>query len=287
MKKKHSAFDAINSTILVLIALVMLYPFWYVLMGSLMTNAESMVNPYKLFAKFPTLEAYKIFFENTSMVSNLLVSTYITLAGAFLGLAFTSMAAYALSRKYLSGRRTVNKYITFTMLFSGGMIPYFLVVKALGLYNKLEALYIPTLINAYYLIIMRTNFSSIPDSLEESAKIDGANFFQIFCKIILPMSKPVLATILLFYAVDHWNDMTSGLLFIMDPKKQPLQTTLYRILSNQDSQLTNAGVSLGGQFSTKTLQNAATIITVLPILIVYPLLQKYFVTGVTLGAVKE
>ena len=101
------------------------------------------------------------------------------------------------------------------------------------------------------------------------------------------MSKPVLATILLFYAVDHWNDMTSGLLFIMDPKKQPLQTTLYRILSNQDSQLTNAGVSLGGQFSTKTLQNAATIITVLPILIVYPLLQKYFVTGVTLGAVKE
>lgn len=287
MKKKHSAFDAINSTILVLIALVMLYPFWYVLMGSLMTNAESMVNPYKLFAKFPTLEAYKIFFENTSMVSNLLVSTYITLAGAFLGLVFTSMAAYALSRKYLPGRRTVNKYITFTMLFSGGMIPYFLVVKALGLYNKLEALYIPTLINAYYLIIMRTNFSSIPDSLEESAKIDGANFFQIFCKIILPMSKPVLATILLFYAVDHWNDMTSGLLFIMDPKKQPLQTTLYRILSNQDSQLTNAGVSLGGQFSTKTLQNAATIITVLPILIVYPLLQKYFVTGVTLGAVKE
>lgn len=243
MKKKHSAFDAINSTILVLIALVMLYPFWYVLMGSLMTNAESMVNPYKLFAKFPTLEAYKIFFENTSMVSNLLVSTYITLAGAFLGLVFTSMAAYALSRKYLPGRRTVNKYITFTMLFSGGMIPYFLVVKALGLYNKLEALYIPTLINAYYLIIMRTNFSSIPDSLEESAKIDGANFFQIFCKIILPMSKPVLATILLFYAVDHWNDMTSGLLFIMDPKKQPLQTTLYRILSNQDSQLTNAGVS--------------------------------------------
>ena len=287
MKKKHSAFDAINSTILVLIALVMLYPFWYVLMGSLMTNAESMVNPYKLFAKFPTLEAYKIFFENTSMVSNLLVSTYITLAGAFLGLVFTSMAAYALSRKYLPGRRTVNKYITFTMLFSGGMIPYFLVVKALGLYNKLEALYIPTLINAYYLIIMRTNFSSIPDSLEESAKIDGANFFQIFCKIILPMSKPVLATILLFYAVDHWNDMTSGLLFIMDPKKQPLQTTLYRILSNQDSQLTNEGVSLGGQFSTKTLQNAATIITVLPILIVYPLLQKYFVTGVTLGAVKE
>ena len=287
MKKKHSAFDAINSTILVLIALVMLYPFWYVLMGSLMTNAESMVNPYKLFAKFPTLEAYKIFFENTSMVSNLLVSTYITLAGAFLGLVFTSMAAYALSRKYLPGRRTVNKYITFTMLFSGGMIPYFLVVKALGLYNKLEALYIPTLINAYYLIIMRTNFSSIPDSLEESAKIDGAYFFEICCKLSLPQSKPVLAPILLCYAVDHWNDMTSGLLFIMDPKKQPLQTTLYRILSNQDSQLTNAGVSLGGQFSTKTLQNAATIITVLPILIVYPLLQKYFVTGVTLGAVKE
>ena len=155
------------------------------------------------------------------------------------------------------------------------------------MYNTLEALYIPSLVNAFYLIIMRTNFSSIPDSLEESAKIDGASFIQIYLRIMLPMSKAVLATILLFYAVDHWNDMSSGLIFIMDPKRQTLQTTLYRILSNQDSQLVNAGISLGGKLSSKTLQNAATIIAVLPILIVYPALQKYFVKGVTIGSVKE
>ena len=201
----------------------------------------------------------------------------------------TTLAAYALSQRNLPGVGVVMRLVLIAMLFSGGLIPTYIVVRNLNLINTLEALYVPGLVNLFYMIIMRTYFRGISQELIDAARIDGAGEFQILFRIVLPMSAPILATIALFYMVDRWNDLMSGIIYINDVNKQPLQAMLYRIINNQVA-MNGRPVGSSQQsvnVNSETAGYAATVLTMIPILCVYPFLQKHFVHGMMVGSVKE
>lgn len=288
-KRKLSAFTLINTILLIAVAFTMLYPFWYVLMGSLMTSSEEVTSVFHLFVKEPTLEAYKSFFASNNVGRHFLASFYSSVFGMIASLLCTSMAAYALSRNGLPGKSLIMKLVLGAMLFSGGLIPLYMVVRYLGMINTWESLYVPGIINLYYLIIMRTYFRGIPESLLDAARIDGAGEWRIFLKIVLPTSLPILASISLFYMVDRWNDLMSGIIYINDVNDQPLQAMLYRIIQNQAGSSGSPVSSVGSitQVNSETTGYAATIITMLPIMCVYPFLQKYFIHGMMVGSVKD
>lgn len=215
------------------------------------------------------------------------VTIIITLVGTLVGLVLTIFAAYGLSRDTLPGRKMLTTIVLFTMYFNGGIIPTFMVVKGLGLYDTLGALVLPQAINVFNFIVMRTFFKQLPESLEEAAKIDGASDMQILFKIILPLSVPIIATIGLFYAVQYWNGYFDALLYIKTPDKYTLQLRLRSLLFADE--LNNAGAALEGggtQVMTQSLKMACVAVSTLPILVVYPWLQKYFVKGVMVGSVK-
>jgi putative aldouronate transport system permease protein len=288
-KRRISAFTVINTIVLILVAFTMLYPFWYVLMGSFMSSSESVTSVFHFFVKKPTLEAYRSFFSSHNVGRHFLASAYASVFGMVVSLLCTSMAAYALSRKSLPGKNFVMKLVLGAMLFSGGMIPIYMVVRQLKMINTWESLYIPGIINLYYLIIMRTYFRGIPEDLLDAARIDGAGEFNIFVRIVLPTALPILATIALFYMVDRWNDLMSGIIYINDVNDQPLQAMLYRIINNQAGSGNSPVSSVGSttQVTTETAGYAATIITMLPIMCVYPFLQKYFIHGMLVGSTKD
>ena len=211
----------------------------------------------------------------------------VTVLGTFLSLFLTVCAAYALSRDYLPGRKFFTGLILFTMYFSGGMIPTFLVVKQLGLYDTLAALFIPQSVNVFNFIVMRTFFRELPKELEEAARIDGASDIQTLARIILPLSLPIIATIGLFYAVGYWNSYFDALLYVQDPNKYTLQLRLRSLLFG--GELNNSAANqegLGTQVMSQSLKMATVAVSTIPILVVYPWLQKYFVKGVMVGSVK-
>ncbi len=199
----------------------------------------------------------------------------------------TLLAAYALSRNYLPGKKIFSGLILFTMYFSGGMIPTFLVVKELGLYDTLSALFIPQAINVFNFIVMRTFFRQLSQSLEEAAKIDGASEMQVLIRVVLPLSLPIIATMALFYAVGYWNSYFEALLYIQNPDKYTLQLRLRSLLFGEE--LNNSGRNLEGvgtEVMTQSLKMATVAVSTIPILVVYPWLQKYFVKGVMIGSIK-
>lgn len=286
---KISAFGIINGILLCLIAFMMLYPFWYVLMGSFMSTDESITSTFHMFVKKPTLEAYKTFFNSVKFGRHFLASFYSSVVGMVASLFCTSLAAYALSRNGLPGKKLIMKLVLGAMLFSGGLIPLYMVIRNMGMINKWEALWVPGLINLYYMIIMRTYFRGIPEELLDAARIDGAGEWRVFMKIVMPNALPILATIALFYMVDRWNDLMSGIIYINDVNDQPLQAMLFRIINNQTG-LSGAPVSSTAgsmHVTSETAGYAATIITMLPIMCVYPFLQKYFIHGMMVGSVKD
>lgn len=287
--KRISAFTVVNTIVLLLIAFIMFYPFWYVLMGSFMSTNESILSTFNFYVKEPTLEAYRTFFSSVNFGQHFLASAYASIVGTIVSLICTTMAAYALSKRDLPGAGVIMRLVLVAMLFNGGLIPTYMVVRSVGLINKWEALYVPGLINLFYMTIMRTYFRGIGPELEEAARIDGASELRIFVQIILPLSKPILATIALFYTVDRWNDLMGGIIYINDINKQPLQAMLYRIISNQVA-MSATPVSAAQQslnVTTETAGYAATVLTMLPILCIYPALQKYFIHGMMVGSVKE
>jgi len=291
LKKKHriSGFTIFNTVLLLIIAFIMLYPFWYVLVGSFMTTNESIKSTFNFIVNSPTLEAYSTFFASVNFGQHFLASVYAATVGTLLSLFFTMMAAYALSKKGLPGSGIIMRMVLISMLFNGGLIPTYMVVRAMGMINTWEALFIPGLINVFYMIIMRTYFRGLPDELGEAARIDGAGEFRILVQIILPISLPILATMALFYTVDRWNDLMSGIIYINDVNKQPLQAMLYRIINNQVA-MSNRPISSSAnalKVTSETAGYAATIITMVPILFVYPFLQKYFIHGMMIGSIKE
>ncbi|MBS4191601.1 carbohydrate ABC transporter permease [Bacillus sp. FJAT-49705] len=279
-------FDTINAVILVIVAFTMLFPFFYVFAVSFSSVSDFLENDFLFWPKEWVTDAYEYIFSSDRFIRSLLVSIVITVVGTAVNLFFTATMAYALTRAVI-GQRAILLMVIFTLLFHAGMIPTYMVVKATGLINSIWSLIIPVAISPYYLIIMRQFFLSIPDELKEAAIMDGANEIQIFRKIILPLSKPALAAFGLFYAVTHWNSYFTGVLYISDPAKWPIQVILRQIvIVNEPNAALGANEMLQAMPPPVTVQMAAILIATLPILIVYPFLQKHFAKGVMLGSVK-
>ncbi|WP_339220161.1 carbohydrate ABC transporter permease [Paenibacillus sp. FSL H8-0332] len=279
-------FAAVNFILLALIALVTVLPFIHVVAGSFTTSAELAANKFVLIPKVWSLEAYKFIFSTNTIFRALGVSIGVTLIGTLFSMFITALMAYGLSRRDLDGRRVFNFLVVFTMLFHGGMIPTFLVVKELGLIDSYAALILPSAISAFNMIILKNFFQNIPEGLEESAKIDGCNDFGILFKIVLPLSLPAIATISLFYAVTYWNTYMSAILYLDNSAKWPIQVLLRQIVvlaSGMDHSATLDGTVPPPD---QTIKMAVIVVATLPILMVYPFLQKHFAKGAMLGSMK-
>lgn len=291
MKKTfgEKVFDNFNVVLMCAIALITLYPLVYVFSMSISDPINTIRNAIFLYPIGFSLQAYKMVFMNPDIYVSYLNTIFYTVVGTSVNLIMTVLAAYPLSRKDFTGRRPVNAIILFTMFFSGGLIPNFILINSLGLYNHRAAMIFPIAIDVFNIIIARTYFQTIPDSMAESAKIDGANDFIIVWRIIVPLSAPIIAVVALFCAVNYWNSYFLALIYLPNPKLQPIQLYLYKVLTLASNQMINSLGTVAGAQSLYTYQikYACIIVVILPILFVYPFLQKYFVKGVMIGALKE
>ncbi|WP_409345593.1 carbohydrate ABC transporter permease [Paenibacillus sp. MBLB4367] len=280
-------FDIGNLTLLIAFAVITLVPFLYMVLGSLASPEEFTRQGMVLIPKRFSLEAYTYIFSTNTIVRSLLNTVYITVVGTLINIFFTAVMAYPLSRRELLGRKPVMLMIIFSMLFSGGMIPTFLIVKALGLMNSLWSLLIPGAISAFNLIILKNFFQQMPEGIEESAKIDGCNDLGILFKIVLPLSLPAIATFSLFYAVGHWNSFFSAILYINDTTKWPIQVILRQVVIMAEGGIGDSSqVNDSFAIPPQSIKMAVITVSTLPILLVYPFLQKHFAKGVLLGSVK-
>ncbi|GBF72450.1 ABC transporter permease [Paenibacillus sp. 598K] len=275
-----------NYAFFILLSIVTLYPFWYTLVGSLVPFEEFADQALLLLPRYVTFQAYEQIFETSTIPNAYGITAFSTIVGTALNLLFTSIGAYVLSRRNLPGKMIFFTAILFTMLFSGGLIPIYLTLHSYGLINNVWVYILPSLINTFYLIIMKTSFHSIPDSLEEAAEIDGCSHFGILFRIFLPLSLPVLATLGLFYAVDRWNELFTALFFITDTDKYTLQAVLYNMLTSVDTTTQNVITTDRENMATEQVKLATIIVAIVPILLVYPFLQRFFIKGVLIGSVK-
>jgi putative aldouronate transport system permease protein len=279
-----------NVAFLMVLMVVTLYPLLYVLFASLSNANELTQHRGLLFAPLDlTFEAYRRVLQNPMILTGYRNTLFIVIVGTSLNVLMTALGAYALSRRNVMFRNPVMFLIVFTMFFSGGLIPtYLLVGQTLQMQNTLWALIVPGAVNTLNLIIMRTAFAAVPVSLEEAARMDGANDWTILFRIVLPLSWPVVAVMILFYGVAHWNAFFSALVYIRDRDLYPLQLVLREILISSNVQNMTTDVASGDvQAIGETIKYATIIVATLPILVVYPYLQRYFVKGVTIGAIKE
>ncbi|MBD2868131.1 carbohydrate ABC transporter permease [Paenibacillus sp. IB182493] len=281
-------FGVFNVAFLFALSLAALYPLVFVLFASFSDPGQlAQTRGFLFFPKGFTLDAYEMVFKNPSIGTAYLNTLFYVIVGTSLNIFLSSMAAYGLSRRDVLWKNPIMFMITFTMFFEGGLIPSFLLINELGMMDTRLAIIIPTAISAFNLIIMRTAFQSVPLELEESAKLDGANDFRICWSVIFPLSMPVIAVMLLFYGVSHWNSWFSAMIYLQDRGLFPLQLILREILIVNDTNSMMTDVSSGDQMPIgETIKYATIIIATVPILCVYPFLQKYFVKGVMIGAVK-
>ncbi|MCJ7735983.1 MAG: carbohydrate ABC transporter permease [Anaerolineae bacterium] len=282
--------DVVITGILVLLTIAVVFPFYNMLLVSVAKYEDIISTPLYLFPKAIDLQNYRMALLYPNFINSVGVSTFVTVVGTALSLLTTTMGAYALSRKHLPFRRFFFYLIVITMYFGGGLIPWYLVMKSLGFVDSVWVMIVPPMINTFYLILMRNYFEGIPDDLEESAKIDGANDVQILFRIMIPIAAPIIATIALFYAVARWNDWWLPMLFLQDPKKIPLTLILRRMVVDATidlgNDMMNAMRDAHIQVHSRSLQMASVTLTTIPILLVYPFLQKYFTKGIMLGAIK-
>ena len=284
----RKVFVVCNSIFLFLMMIITLYPLWLQFITSISHGLEVMKGGVTLLPRSPTLETYKTIVrgELFMYMKNTIVYTVV---GTAINLVMSCLCAYPLARKTFSGRKFFTMLVTFTMFFSGGMIPLYLTVKQFGMMDTIWALVLPGAISTYNMIVIRTAFQSIPDSLIESAQLDGANDLIILWKIVVPLSKATLATMLMFYAVTHWNSYFDAMLYINKKEMYPLQIMLRNMLIgglfNEETAIAGANAD-SFAVTDATLRSAAIIVTTLPILVVYPFVQRYFVKGVMIGGVK-
>ena len=284
-KKAIKWGTVINYLLLTILVVICFYPFLNVVAYSFSSNRAVLSGTVTFFPIEMQLDAYKEIVHRGQIWTAMRVTMVVTMLGTAIGLILTVFAAYALSKDKLKGRRWISGMILFTMYFNGGIIPTFLVIKNLGMYDQLTSLYIPSAVNVFNFIVMRTFFREIPKSLEEAAYLDGATDVQILFKIVLPLSMPIIATIGLFYAVYYWNDYFNALIYIQSPEKYTLQLRLRSLLfAGELGAAGNEG--LAQQVMAESLKMACIVVGTVPILAVYPWLQKYFVKGVMLGSVK-
>ncbi len=286
--KERKIFNTLNILVLSVLMITMIYPILYVLFASV-SDAAALISHRGLLLK-PigfNINAYRMVFRDPLVINSYYNTIIIVVVGVSINILLTSLGAYVLSRKDVYFKKMIMMFIVFTMFFSGGLIPLYLTVKSVGLYNSLWALIIPTAVNTFNLIIMRTSFMAIPDSMEESATIDGANHIIILFRIILPLSLPVIAVMVLYYGVEHWNAWFNAMIFIKDRSLYPLQLLLREILVQNDTNSMTMGVDMQEQNQvSESIRYAVIIVATLPVLLLYPLLQKYFVKGVMIGALK-
>ncbi|MCI5970748.1 MAG: carbohydrate ABC transporter permease [Oscillospiraceae bacterium] len=282
------AFDTFNIILQIAIAIVMIYPMLYVLFASFSDPMAFVAHKGVLWHSIGfTFNSYKAAFENPMLLKGYSNTLFVLVFGVTVNIIMTICGAYFLSRKNVKYQKIISIYIIITMFLNGGMIPFYFVVKSVGLENSLWSLILPTAVNTFNLMILRVAFASVPDSLEESAKLDGANHLTIMLRIVLPVSKASIAVIVLYYAVANWNAWFNAMLFLIDRPKYPLQLVLREILINNDTSSMTGGAEVGElEFVGETIKYAIIIISTLPILCLYPFIQKYFTKGVMIGAVK-
>ncbi len=283
-------FGVGNVAFLIILMIVMVYPLLFILFASLSNANELTQHRGLLFAPIDlTFEAYRRVFQNPLILSGYRNTLFIVIVGTSLNVFMTALGAYALSRRNVLFKNPIMFFIVFTMFFSGGLIPsYLLVGQTLHMQDTLWALIIPGAMSTLNLIIMRTAFNAVPVSLEEAARMDGANDWTILFRIVIPLSWPVVAVMILFYGVGHWNAFFSALIYLRDRDLYPLQLVLREILITSNVQNMTTDVSGGDvQAIGETIKYATIIVATLPILLVYPYLQRFFVKGVTIGAIKE
>lgn len=280
------AFDSVNIFLLALLAIVTLYPYLYVISASFSDPVEFYRgSKFVLLPRGFDLISYQIVFKNPMLFRAYFNTIVYVVLGTAVNLILNIFGAYTLSKKYLPGSKIFMKLIVFTMFFSGGMIPTFILVFKLGLIDTVWAMVLPHAVSAWNLIIMRTFFAGIDPAVEESANIDGANDLTILFRIVLPLATPVIAVITLFYAVGHWNSFFDALIYLRSRTMSPLQLILRDILISNDKSLTT-GVFDDAQAVSENVKYALIVVATLPILFLYPYLQKYFVKGIMVGSIK-
>jgi putative aldouronate transport system permease protein len=289
LSRDEVIFYAFAYPVIGFITLSMLIPFWLIIAAAFTNNQEIMRNGYKLFPKDFSLDAFRYIFASPAAISCAYgVSVFITAIGTFFGLMLMTMAGYVLNRKDFLYRNKFAFFVYFTTLFSGGLVPYYiLMVTVLKLQNNYLAVIFSGLLSPFLIILMRSFMKSIPDEMVEAAKIDGAGDFGIFIRIIMPLAKPAMATVALFLALGYWNNWYSPMLFFTRPKMFPLQYYLYNILTAaQSAQQTGQALGAAVEFPGESIKMAMAVVAIGPMMFLYPFLQRYFVKGITIGAVK-
>jgi len=290
-KRKFSInviLHVINVILLILLAFTMVYPFVEILLKSFMSDKEIINTSGFAWPTHWQIDGYRTIFTDTTYNFGraFLNSIFVTVTTTIYQLIITTLAAYGLSKKTLPGRPVINFFFIFTMYFGGGLVPYYLLIRELGLLNTIWVLIVPQFISVYNVLIMRSFFMNFPKELTEAARIDGASEFSIFLRIVLPLSKPILATIALFVAVGVWNNWFTTMLFIQDPDLRPMAYTLQVIIEKAQGQVRDVGNGTSTEMIGQSVEYAAIIVSTVPILVVYPFLQKYFTKGVMIGSIK-
>jgi len=286
--QKTALFDVVNVAFIACCVLFCLAPFLHILSVSFSSGGAIMAGRVTLFPVEFTPEAYASVFNDKMMIKSLGFTVLLTASFTLFAMLMTTLAAFPLSNGKLKGRKLLMFYIVFTMFFSGGLIPEYLLIKSLGLLDKMSVLILPGLVSPFFMIIMITFFrSTIPESLHEAAEIDGCTHFGKLFRIVLPLSLPVLATLALFYAVGRWNGFRDALFYVTDQNLYPLQLKLFQmVMNNMISEITAAEGAALKKTVPESLKAASIMFATVPILLVYPWLQRYFVSGLTLGSVK-
>ncbi|RED52750.1 carbohydrate ABC transporter permease [Cohnella lupini] len=284
----EKAFDVGNTILLIVLCMAMLYPISFVFGRSLMTDLDRAAHPFSIFPMHLDTSGYRYVFSSGSYIVNAYMITIVrTLVGTLCNLLFTAAFAFVLSNKEYPLRNALTMIISFTMWFGGGLIPVFLLIKTLGLYNHFAVLILPGLISVWNVLILRNFFMQLPRGIIESARIDGANDLVIFLRIVLPLSSAALATISLFYAVGHWNSWFDAMIYINDKDLWPVQVFLREIINNTNlNNLIQSDAVVEVSPPAQSVVMATIVVTTLPILCVYPFLQRFFVKGMTVGSIK-
>ena len=292
----EKVFNICNTIFMFVLCLIMLYPVYYVLILSLNEGTDSMKGGIWFWTRAFTLFNYQYVLSNGLLQNSYMITIGRTVLGTILGLTVNALAAYTLSERNIPFKKVMMTFVLIPMLFNGGQIPYFLQLRNLGLYNTFWVFVIPGLVNVWNIFVMKRFFQDIPDSLRESARIDGATHIQTLVKIILPLSLPMLASLGLFTAVGHWNDWFSGAFYVQTNELMPVQTYLQKLLTANNISMVKSNNALNAEAAFRESQTArmtatsvkmaAVMVGTLPILCVYPFLQKYFVKGMLTGSVK-
>ncbi|MDQ0088831.1 putative aldouronate transport system permease protein [Paenibacillus anaericanus] len=286
--QRIGVFEVCNTLLMLAVCFITLYPMWFVFINSINSPAQAMLGTVNWFPKELSLDSYSVVFNDKALMNGFYITTLRTVLGTVVHVLFTAIVAYGMSKSNLIGRKLYLKISLITMLFSGGLIPSFILMTKLGLYDNFWVFVIPAMYTFFNMVIFMSFFRTIPDGLEESAKVDGASDYGVLFRIVLPNSMAVIATIALFSAVYHWNDYYQGVIYIRSQELIPMQTMLFKIVAENSMSFMQqqAMAQFGAKLPGNSIKFASMMVATLPILVFYPFIQRYLVKGVMIGAIK-